>query len=353
MTRTAAERMAWIIGVLGLLASLGAWLIAPLEFPHAWLAAVTCFLAWPLGGLALLLIHSLTGGRWGFEIRPELTAAISTLPLVLPALVPLLFVTHTLYPWMHADVAQHLHNRFYLNTPFFYARWTLYLAIWQGLAFTVLRALRQERPESILYRRAPPALILLALTVTFAAIDSILSMEPQFSSSIFGLLICAEAVLFSLSTALLLGERPRRLETTRDLGRLLLALVVLWAYLDFMQLLIIWNSDLPDEAGWYLHRLRGFWGIIAAAVAALHFALPFFVLLSPKVQRSPSALRAVAGVLVLTEIARAWWTVIPASGRPLGWPDVAAMAAVLGLAAGLTLHALHGPRRSAGAPAYG
>ncbi len=352
MRRMTAQRNAWIIGGLGVLGSIAAWLIAPSVFPHAWLAAVSCFLAWPLGSLALVLIHALTGGRWGLEIRPQLAAAISTLPLLLPAVIPLLFVTHDLYPWMHAE-ARTLPNRFYLNPPFFYARWALYLAIWQGLSFKVLRALRADSPDPDLYRLAPPALILLALTVTFAAIDSILSMEPQFKSSIFGMLVFAEAILFALSGALLLQPRAPRPEAIRDLARLLLALVVLWAYLDFMQLLIIWNSDLPDEAGWYLHRLRGFWGIVAAAVAGLHFALPFFALLSSRVQRSPSAVRAVAAMLVVTGIVRAWWLVVPASGRLLGWPDVAAMAAVLGLAAGLTLHRLYPRQGSAGVPAYG
>lgn len=344
------ERVAWIVGAIGLAASFAGWLMVPSEFPHAWLAAVTCFMAWPLGSLALLLIHSLTGGRWGWAIRPELAAAVSTLPLVLPAAVPVIFVTHALYPWMHQDVARHLHNRFYLNAPFFYARWALYLLVWNGLALKVLKAVRGERGDRALHSLAPTGLILLTLTVTFAAIDATLSIEPQFKSSVYGMLACAEALLFALSTALLVWTGAGTEQPRRDLGRLLLALLVLWAYLDFMQLLIVWNSDLPDEAGWYMHRLHGFWGGVAAAIAVVHFALPFFALLWPQVQRSRRALRSVACLLVLTEIVRAWWIVIPASGRALAWVDVAAMAAVLGIAAGIALHGRRGP---VGVPAYG
>jgi hypothetical protein len=323
------------------------WVVTPALFPHAWLAAVTCFLGWPLGSLALVLIHALTGGRWGLAVRPQLAAGIATLPLLLLALVPLLIVDRELYPWMQGSMAAHLHNRFYLNTPFFYARFALYLIVWLGLGMRVLAALRVANPTPILYRLAPPALILLALTVTFAAIDLTLSMEPQFKSSIYGMLTASEALLFALSIALF-GMTSAPLtplsDATHDLGRLLLALLVLWAYLDFMQLLIIWNSDLPDEAGWYLRRLAGGWAGVAAAVAALHFMLPFLALLWPPVQCSRRAIRWIAALLVLTEIPRAWWIVIPASGRRLGWLDAAAMLAVLGVASAMALHAYHRQR---------
>jgi hypothetical protein len=327
---------------VGLLGSAVVWVVSPAVFPHAWLAAVSFWLGWPLGSMALLFVHALTGGRWGRAIRPQLASGVATLPLLLPALLPLLFVLHALYPWMHADVAARLDNRFYLNTPFFYARSVVYLIIWLGLAILVLRALRQENPEPLMYRMAPPGLILLALTVTFAAIDFTLSLDPHFASSIYGMLVASEAVLLALSVAVLgvtfARQRDNR-ESTHDLGRLLFALLVLWAYLDFMQILIVWNSDLPDEANWYLPRLIGGWARIAIFIAAVHFMLPFFALIWPRVQRSRTALRLLAAVLVVTEVPRAWWLVIPAAGRPLSVLDVAPMVAILGLAAGMALRA--------------
>lgn len=344
MKWSAAERSAWLIGLAGLIGCGIAWGLAPRQFPYAWLAAMTCFLAWPLGSLALLFIHALTGGRWGYAIRPQLSAGIATLPLLLPGLLPLPFVAQALYPWMNPQIAAHLANRFYLNTPFFYCRQVIYLAIWLVLAFLARRALRKPDPQFALYRMAAPALILLGLTVTFAAIDSTLSLNPQFKSSIYGMLVCVEAVLFALSIAVLsVAFAPSQLAAdsgaTRVLGRLLLALVVLWAYLDFMQFLIVWNSNLPDEAGWYVQRLTGRWAPLAIGVATLHFGLPLFSLLWPRVQQSRKSIGAIAALLVLAEIPRAWWIVLPASGRGICWMDGIAMLAILCLGAALALRA--------------
>lgn len=339
MTLVSAERAAWTAGAVGLVGSAIGWTWRPTEFSHAWLAALTCWIGWPLGSLALIFIHALTGGRWGFAIRGQLATGVATLPLVLPAMLPILFVLPRLYPWMHPEISAHLSNRFYLNAPFFYVRGVIYLLVWLGLGFSVLRALRRPDCESILYRLAPPGLILLVLTVTFSAIDFTLSLDPHFKSSIYGMLIGCEAVLFALSVAVMAwaitsGE-PSPVD--RDLGRLMFALLVLWAYLDFMQVLIIWNSDLPGEAAWYVMRLEGGWVSIAVLIAAFHFLLPFFALIWPQVQRSRSTMGTVAAMLVLIETLRAWWIVIPAAGRGLAWVDVAAMAAVLGVAAAIAL----------------
>jgi hypothetical protein len=334
------EHAAWILGALGIAGSVAGWVSRPGAFPHAWLAALACWVGWPVGSLALIFIHALTGGKWGYAIRDELAAGISTLPLVLPAGLPVLFMLPMLYPWMHSEVAAHLDNRFYLNAPFFYIRCLVYVAVWLGLGFWVLRALKQDDRELILYRLAPPGLILLALSVTFAAIDFTLSMDPHFKSSVYGILIGCESVLFALSIAIMattLAKREEGPHLHRDLGRLLFALLVLWAYLDFMQLLIIWNSDLPEEAAWYVRRLQGGWRDVAVLIAVCHFLLPFFALIWPQVQRSRTMMCSVAALLVLIEPARVWWIVIPAAGRDLEWVDVAAMAAMLGVAAAIAL----------------
>ena len=344
MTRNRIEEGAWIIGGVGLIGSAIGWIVVPAQFPHAWLAAVTGWIGWPLGSIALILIHALTGGRWGWAIRPQLVAGMVTLPLVLPALVPVLFVLRVLYPWTHADVAASLDNRFYLNASFFYTRGIVYLIVWLGLGALVLRALRQINPEPTLYRLAPPGLILLALTVTFAAFDYTLSMEPRFKSSVYGLLVGTESVLLALSVAVMAvmlggGVEPEPSGATEDLGKLMLGLLVFWAYLDFMQLLIIWQSDLPHEADWYVRRTASGWGIVAAVVAGLHFVLPFFALLWPQMQRSRRVMGCVATLLVAIEVPRAWWIVVPAAGRSLSLLDGVAMFAVIGLAAGIALRA--------------
>ena len=347
-----AEFIFLILGALGLAACAVGWITVPGEFPHAWLAALVCWLAWTLGSLGLLLIHALTGGGWGYLVRRPLAASVATLPLLLPLLIPALVTERRLYPWMDARGAAQLDNGLYLNAPFFYVRTIVYVAVWLTLGAAVLRAVRGGDTERRLERLAPAGLILLALTVTFYSIDYTLSLEPAFSSSVYGWLAGSEALLLALSIALMArGSRTADGAAVRPLARLLLGLTVLWAYLDFMQLLIVWNSDLPREAAWYAPRLTGFWGILAACVAIGHFALPFFTLLWAPVQRSARAVTGVAALLVLAELPRVWWMIIPAARRGLDWIDGAAMLGVLGVAAAFALRAFHrlereGPSRA-------
>jgi hypothetical protein len=339
MTRRDIERGCWIAGAVGVVGSAIGWIVAPTAFPHAWLAALACWIGWPLGSLALLLIHALTGGRWGWAVRPQLVAGLATLPLVVPFVIPLLFVLRALYPWTLANA--HLHNAFYLNLPFFYARGIVYIAVWLALGGAVLWALRRNEPQPLLYRVAPPGLILLAVTVTFAAIDATMSLDPDFKSSVYGLVVGTEAVLFALSVAVLGASiaAPPDKRGTEDLGKLMLGLVIFWAYLDFMQILIIWQSDLPSEATYYLPRVGHGWQYVAGGVALLHFFLPFFLLLWPQVQGSRRGLGAVAASLVAAEVLRTWWLVVPASGRGFGLLDLLAMLAAFGLGAGVALRA--------------
>jgi hypothetical protein len=341
MTRQQAERAAWIIGGIGVVGAAVGWVIAPAEFPHAWLAALTAWLGWPLGCMGLVLVHALTGGRWGYTLRPQLIAGMITLLLLLPALIPLPIVFPVLYPWARPGTASHLHNQFYLNLPFFAGRGILYLIVWFGLGGLILRALWGPNPERRLARVAPAGLILLAITVTYAAIDTTMSLDPQFASSIYGLIAIAEMGLLALAVSMFAVTFSLALDegATENLGRLLLGLVVLWAYLDFMQVLIVWQSDLAAEAPWYVVRTTGGWGLVAGGVAAGHFALPFFALLLPRVRRSRRGIAIVAALLILSAVIRGWWLVVPAFGRGIGPDDVLAMLGLLGTAAALALRA--------------
>lgn len=340
MTRPQAEYAAWLVGGIGLFGLVIGSIVAPAAFPHAWLAALTAWLGWPLGCMGLLLIHALTGGRWGYAIRPQLVAGMSTLLLLLPAIVPLLIVLPALYPWARPDPA-HLDNRFYLNLPFFLGRGVIYLIVWFGLAGLILRALGRDSPDAPLARIAPAGLIVLAITVTYSAIDATMSLDPHFASSAYGLIAIAEMGLLALSVSVFAAALGPPLDdgTLRVLGKLLLGLLILWAYLDFMQVLIVWQSDLPNEAPWYIVRSTGGWGIVAALVVGCHFVLPFFALLSPRLQRSPRGIACVTALLILSEIVRGWWLVVPASGRSFGLVDIFAMLGLLGIAAALALRA--------------
>lgn len=339
MTRSQAVRASWIAGSTGLAGTAIASILAPAAFPHAWLAAVTTWLGWPLGCMGLLLIHSLTGGEWGHVIRPQLIGGMSTLLLLPALLIPLVLVLPQLYPWLRPEIAADLDNAFYLNLPAFCARGAAYLIIWFGLGLLIARALRQAETQLALARIAPAGLILLAISITFASIDTTMSLDPHFVSSVYGLITIAGMGLLALAVSVFAAAtaRPKSSKTFHDLGRLLLALVVLWAYLDFMQLLIVWQSDLPNEAQWYIVRSTGAWGFAAAAVAGAHFLMPFLVLLSPKVQQSRLGIGSVSLLLIAGAIINGWWLVIPASRQNLRAADVCAMAGISGIAVALAL----------------
>jgi len=349
-----AERTAWGVGAVGIVGCVIGWIIMPAVFAHAWLGALACWIGWPLGSLALLLIHSVSGGRWGYAIRPALVFGVLTLPLALLGVLPVLVELPALYPWARPGAA--LGNAAYLNVPFVCGRAVLYLIVWLGLAALVLGALRRHATaDAALYRLAPFGLIALMLTATFGGFDAVLSLDPHFNSSIFGMIVAGEGVLFALAVAslltLLLAPPPPRI--TADLGRLLLALLLLWAYFAFMQLLIVWNSDLGSEAPWYVARVAHGWGIVAGIIFLFHFLIPFLMLIWPQVQRSRRAMLAVCVMVVGSEILRGWWLVVPAQGRALSSVDILAMMAVGGLAAGLGMRARRLPMLANGGGWHG
>ena len=336
MTPERAQFVAWCAGSIGLVLALLGWLLEPTVFPHAWLAALSSWIGWPLGCLALLLVHTLTGGRWGEAIRPQLLSGVGMLPLLLPALLPLIFVLPALYPWWRPDATMHLGNTFYLNRPFAIARAIVYMIVWYGVAAASMLALRIGRiPQAL----AVVGLLLLGPTASFAAIDATMSLDPHFISSDYGMIAAAESGLLALSACVLLATLgpPLPRNVLNDLGKLLQGLLVLWAYLDFMQLLIVWQGDLPHEAPWYVVRASNGWGVLAGLVAFGHFLLPFFTLVWPPLRRSRRALGATAALLVIMEFCRAWWLVLPAGHRSFSWIDAATMVAIWGFTAALAL----------------
>jgi hypothetical protein len=320
-------RAAWIIGGAGLVASVIGAFLQPSAFAFGWLAALAVWVRWPLGCLALMLVHTLTGGRWGVAIRPWLLLGIGGLPLLLPAIVPVLALVSHLYPWAHHDA--HLANAFYLNVPFAALRCALYLVVWLGVAALALWRLGPAT--------AAIGLILLGLTANFAAIDGLMSLDPGFNSSDFGMTFAAESVLFALSVSLFGAALTGPVADGDDLGRLLQSLLILWAYLDFMQLLIVWQSNLPKEAAWYVVRWSGLWGAVAGLIAIGHFLLPFLALLAPQLRRSRRGIIAITGLLIVMSVVRGWWLILPAGRHGIGWIDIAAMLAFGGISTGLAL----------------
>lgn len=308
-------------------AALG-WALSPKLFGFGWLAALSVWIAWPLGAMALLLIHALTGGRWGKAIHGALAAGVRSMFLLPLFVIPFALTAQRVYPWLSAT---QFDNSLYLNGPAFLLRCVIYLLIWLVLAVLVGRA---DNDASELARLAPPGLIVLALTATFACIDAIMSLDPTFASSIFGLVQIGEIGALSLSIsalALILSASPDP-EALRQIARLLLAFVILWSYLAFMQLLIVWQSDLPREAAWYLRRWSPGWDIVGGVIVLTHFVTPFFTLLSSAAQHSRKAIGFAAASITIGGILHQFWLVAPFAGSSSGMIALLTLSALLAMA---------------------
>ena len=267
--------------------------------------------------------------------------------------LPLALGVGTLYEWARPEAvaADPLlqHKAVYLNVPFFLARVVLYFAVWLTIAGFLNRwSLQQDSTDdpAIALRLellSRGGLVAVGFTMTFAAIDWVMSLEPHWYSTIYGIEIRGGQVLAAMAfvipvAALLVRRGPLAgfigAEQFHDLGKLMLAFVMLWAYFALSQFLIIWSANLPEEIPWYLHRLHGGWQAIALVVVVFHFTLPFLVLLSRDVKRSAVAVAVVALFMMLVRFVDLFWMVTPAfspAAFTVHWLDVVAPVAVGGI----------------------
>jgi len=314
------------------------------SYLFAWLFLVSL----SLGSMANLMVHSLTGGRWGEPVRPAWIAATRLMPLVAILFIPILLGTGRLYPWVATPGP-------YLNVPFFVARSIAYLAIWIALGAAFLRADRATVDPASggsagARRIAAAGLIVYAFTASLAAVDWIMSLTPHWYSSAFGLVVATGQMLagaaFGVAVAAgslgAFARTPRPLpdeplrQRFHDLGNLLLMYVLTWAYLAYTQFLIIWSENLPHEIRWYVPRVQTGWAALGIFLVAFHFFLPLVILLSRTAKRSPAFLGAIALGLLAAHLADAFWLVVPtfrSEGFAISWTDIAALA-VLGIAWG-------------------
>jgi hypothetical protein len=340
-----------VVGWLG-------WTRAHEQFYYSYLVAWLYWAGLSLGSLSLLLLHNLTGGKWGDSLRPHFRAAASALPIMGVLLLPIVVAPEKLYEWADPSHVAHdpilKHKQPYLNVAFFQVRAAIYFAVWLLLLILLAWQARTAPPaetpaERRFGRLSGQGLALHGLAVTFASFDWMMSLEPHWFSTIYGVIVFGSQGLAAMALAIVLttastwrtGKRLHadvlraEIDAQHDRGKLLLGFVMFWAYVQFSQFLIIWYGNLPEEVVWYLKRTQGPWAATALAIVFLHFVLPFVLLLSRQWKRDPVRLGAIALLVLVMHWVATLWYIEPAveHGRKshVPWLDLGLTAAIGGV----------------------
>lgn len=334
------------------------------QFFRSYLTGWVFVLMISAGSLAVLMISNLTGGRWAYLLRRPAEAAASAMPVVALAFIPVLVGMKSIYIWANPEIVSHdkllQHKQAYLNPAFFTGRAVFFFLFWSIAAYLLVKWGRQydeTRDGWVALRMRKLSgfgLLATALTLTFASIDWQMSLEPHWFSSMFALSFVVGCLLTGwaflvLSVVRLSASAPyadaAKPLILRDLGNLMLAFVMLWAYLAFSQFLLTWYGNLREEAPYYLVRGQGTWGAIGFALIVFHFFLPFFLLLMRPIKDRPRTLGTVAVLLLVMRAVDIFWITAPAwaqghgegaasqHGAPfhLSWMDPAAFIAFAAL----------------------
>ena len=336
-----------IVGIIFSIASIILAIINPDQFYRGYLLGFLCWLGVSLGSMAIVMIRHLTGGGWGMVIRRILGAAMRTLPLLAILFIPIIIavVQHRIFPWAMPTesvqdpyIREHLEKHSfiknaYLNQTGFIIRAIIYFVIWNVLSFLLSMWSRQtDRPGAPDNTQkfkavAGPGLILYAFTISFAAIDWVMSLDPSWISTIFGLIILIGEMLSAMCFAvvverILVNYKPMsemlKPDFVHDHGKWILTFIMVWAYFSFSQWLIIWAGNLPNEITFYTKRLSFGWGKVGLFLALFHFAVPFAILLSRPFKRNIRKLVWLAIWLMLMRWVDLFWIIEPNFMKGLG-----------------------------------
>jgi hypothetical protein len=329
------QQRSLLIGLFFTAISVAVAINRPDQFFRAYLLGLMAWLGVTLGSMAILMIRHLTGGGWGTVIRRVMGAAMRCIPLMTLFFIPLLFGLPYLYIWArplssvaNLQLRQHLQDitQSYLSKSGFIVRAAIYFAIWNLLSFLLSKwsaegDLPGARDNTQRFKAVSgPGLILYAFTISFAAIDWVMSIDPTWISTIYGLLILIGEVLSAMCFAvvverILVNYKPMsallKSDYVHDHGKWMLTFVMVWAYFAFSQWLIIWAGNLPDEISWYMARLSGGWAFVGLAVVIFHFAVPFTLLLSRPFKRDVRKLVWVAVLLLIMRYVDLLWMIEP------------------------------------------
>ena len=339
------QYLALVVGLLGIVGAVGGYSSHPDQFFQSYLLSYVYWMGLTMGSLGVLMMHHLAGGRWGFSIRRLLEAGTRTLPVMIILFIPVIVGLHTLYEWTHLDVVKAdpilSKKQGYLNESSFLWRQVFYFALWGVMAFLLNRWSSQQdttvetHPTRRMQRLSGIGILVYALSMTLAAVDWIMSLEPHWFSTIFSAIYILGQMLLTWAFVVIVGaplsqSAPLNAlltnERLRDLGTFMLAFVMLWTYTSFSQLLITWGANLPEEISWYLTRLKGSWLTVGYLIIGFHFLLPFVLLVSSRIKARIPILVTIALGLMLMRLVDLYWITAPAfdkSGIDIHWLDVA------------------------------
>jgi hypothetical protein len=332
------------------------------QFLESYLLGFVFWAGIAMGSFALLLLHHMFGAGWGFTLQRLLEAGTRTFPLLAVLVVPVLAGAPDLYEWTDTRAAETdellKHKSAFLNLPFFTGRAVFYFVVWIGISLLLKRwiekldATGDPRIVQRLRNLSYPGLILYGLTATFAAVDWVMSLEPHWFSTVFGLLFITGQILATFAlmiqfVKLLARHEPYAgrvgAQQFHDVGNLTLAFTMIWAYLSISQYLIIWSGNLPETIPWFQKRSQGGWQIVAGLLIALNFALPFVLLLSRFVKRRIEILARVGLLLLGMRFVDLFWVIKPAfhkAGFSVHLLDIAAPVGIGGIWIWYFLHNL-------------
>jgi hypothetical protein len=333
---------ALIVGVVGIAISIGTGIAAG-GFQLVAQSAFVAYIFWvgiAIGSLGLLMVQYLGGGGWGLVIRRILESGAHTLWLMLALFLLIvvglgLFSAHPLFDWVHPEQAHYYElwqspnwnfKRMWLSPTFFIVRGLIYFAIWIGLA-TKLRSNSHRQDETgdpaalqSSQNWSGPGFLIFGLALTFAAVDWVMSLDPEWFSTIIGMLMLAgwgvATIGLIIWTCVTLAKRDEldhvyQTKLFHDLGKLQFALTMVWTYFSFSQLVIIWSGNLPEEIPFYLERFKGPWRYLGLAIILLHFVLPFLLLLSRDLKRNRNKLKYVSLLLIGMRFFDLYWYIVP------------------------------------------
>ncbi|HEX2836128.1 MAG TPA: hypothetical protein VHW00_24195 [Thermoanaerobaculia bacterium] len=326
---------ALIAGIIGIIGSAAGFMMNQPEFFKAWLAPFIFWFLIAAGALAVLCLQYTTGGEWGVLIRRPLGAAARTLPLFLLFGIPVVLGLSHIYEWANHEKVEHdlllQQKQLWLNPMGWGIRALVYFALWALWAWRLrqlsLAFAKDRSPYTELSRRkwAASGLLMIVFTLTFTSVDWVMSLEPKWYSSMFGIAFTVGAglsafafVTFFLTTisntqAMIDILKPNHF---RDLGNLMLAFTMLWAYTNFSQFLLIWYGNIKEETPYYLKRMHGGWGVMATILVLFHFFLPFFMLLMRSIKDRPRTIAIVTVIILVMRFMDVYWLIGPAF-----WPE--------------------------------